>query len=315
MGAFRRAALIAGAYIVLASVWIIGSGAVVSQLAGSADELERLERFKGLFFVGGTGALLFLASYFVMRKLTHDLEKAAKARETMLQLERHSLAGLFVSSIAHDANNVAAVVKASLFELERVQGLAPDAREAIADAEDALNKLGILFKDLKELGRGEAAKAPVELDLVKAVEHAAGLLHGHSLVKHCQVRVVADAPVRLPLFAVLIDQLLINLIINAADATQGRGHIELRVRSEGAAALLEVHDDGPGVPPEMESKLFKAFSTSKTHGTGLGLLSVKECAARHHGTVSYSRSPLGGACFTVRFPNEAPLPAKRGEFG
>lgn len=304
--ALQRAALIAGAYIALASAWIIGSGAAVSQLADTAAELERLERYKGLFFVGGTGALLFLASYFVLRKLTLDLERAAKARETMLQLERHSLAGLFVSSIAHDANNVATVVKASLFELGKVKGLDADAREALTDAEDALNKLAILFKDLKELGRGETTKAPAETDLVDAVQHAAGLLHGHSLVKHCQVRVVADAPVRLPLYPVLLDQLLINLIINAADATQGRGHIELRVRADGADALLEVHDDGPGVPPEMEARLFKAFSTSKVHGTGLGLLSVKERASRHSGTVTYARSPLGGACFSVRLPLSGP---------
>lgn len=302
MDLVRRAAFIAGSYILLAGAWILGSGAVASAVATDAAELERLERLKGLGFVASTGLLLFLASWVVLKRLTAELGRAAKARETMLQLERHSLAGLFVSSIAHDANNVAAVVKAALFELHKKQKLDDDGQEAVRDAEEALGKLEQLFTDLKGLGRADAPRKAEVRELVSTVEHATTLLHGHSLVKHCKVRVVADGPLEVPIVPSLVDQLLINLLINAADATNGRGTIEVRVRKEGGDAVLEVHDDGPGVPPELEPQLFGAFKTTKAHGTGLGLMSVKECAARHRGSVSYQRSPLGGACFTVRLP-------------
>ncbi|MFZ5438386.1 MAG: sensor histidine kinase [Myxococcota bacterium] len=305
MSLLGRAALIAGSYMVLATSWILASGAIASAAARDAAELEQLERLKGLGFVLSTGALLFIGSLFVLRRLAEDLEREAKARETMLQLERHSLAGLFVSSIAHDANNVATVIGSMLYQLNESKTLDADDRAAVHDADEALQRLQRLFADLKALGRTDQLRTE-ERDLVAMSRQVVELLHGHSLVKHCRVRVVADGPVSLPLIPALIEQTLINLIINAADATGGRGTIEVHVKRDGADALLEVHDDGPGVPAEQEAALFKAFKTTKPHGTGLGLLSVKECAARHEGSVGYRRSPLSGACFFVRLPLATP---------
>lgn len=301
MRLWGRAAVIAGSYVVLATVWILGSGALASAVATSAAELERIEQIKGLLFVAGTGALLLVASWFVLRRLELELEHKADERETLLKLERHSLAGLFVSSIAHDANNVATVVKSALTELGNAQ-LDDDGREALHDAKDSLARLQQLFADLKTMGRFDEKHHCEERDLVELVQRAVTLLRGHSVVKHCRVTVVAPEPVRLTLEPSLVDQMLINLVINAADATSGRGRVELRVLREGSDALLEVHDDGPGVPEAQQAQLFRAFKTTKPHGTGLGLLSVRECAQRHKGTVSYARSPLGGACFVVRMP-------------
>jgi nitrogen-specific signal transduction histidine kinase len=80
---------------------------------------------------------------------------------------------------------------------------------------------------------------------------------------------------------------------------------------------LEVHDNGGGVPPSLEASLFKPFTSTKPQGTGLGLVSVKECALAHGGRVEFGRSDLGGAVFSVVFPvaitspeaAESPLPA------
>ncbi|MBL8910533.1 MAG: HAMP domain-containing histidine kinase [Archangium sp.] len=300
MSLVRRAALIAGSYIALATLWILGTGALARSLTNSADELERFERYKGLIFVGGTGLLLLLASWFVLRRLQADLVRDAEARETMLELERHSQSGLFVSSIVHDANNVATVVSAALHELAR-GARDQQAREAVSDAQTSLDKLQSLFRDLKTMGRFERACVQPR-ELVGLVEKTVRLLRGHSLVKHCRIVVVAPEPITMPLDSGLVDQMLINLVLNAADATQGRGRVEVRMFKEGDSARLEVHDDGPGVPAEAQAQLFHAFKTTKAHGTGLGLLSVRECATRHGGAVNYVTSPLGGACFTVSLP-------------
>ncbi len=121
-------------------------------------------------------------------------------------------------------------------------------------------------------------------------------------MRHCHVTLSLGPPVTLPLFADLVDSMLINLLINAAQATRGVGRLEVKLSVVDGFARIEVHDDGPGVPPEQVAQLFKLFHTTKPNGTGLGLVSVQQAALAHQGRVEHSRSPLGGACFTVSLP-------------
>ena len=307
MGLSARAGVIAGVYVALAGAYIVLSGRVARAMAGSVEELERLERVKGIGFVVVTGLVLLLVAWLVLRKQQADADEAARARETLLRSERTALAGLFVSSIAHDANNMAVVVSSALDLLHDDPRLSQVHRENIVDAREAMDTLTRLFQDLKEMGRDRrTARVPMELSAM--VGRITTLLRGHSALKHCQVRVDTPALVTLPVFPVLIDQVLVNLLLNAADATDGRGHIEVRLLVAGDEARIEVHDDGKGLPEGMEASLFKPFASTKPHGTGLGLVSVRECALAHGGRVEYARSPLGGAAFSVCLP----LPSGRG---
>ena len=300
-----RAGVIAGVYVLLASAWIVFSGRMAQAMASSVEELENLERYKGMGFVAATGVGLFALSLLVLRKQQSDAEEAARARETLLRSERNALAGLFVSSIAHDANNLTMVVSSTL-ELLESEALSEANREGLDDAKQAMATLTSLFKDLKEMGGDRNSRALVERELGGMIERIVTLLRGHSALKHCTVAIVAPAKVTLSVFPALIDQVLINLLLNAADATAGRGHLEVRVLATNGEARLEVHDDGKGLPEGMEAQLFKPFATTKPHGTGLGLVSVRECALAHGGSVDYARSPLGGAAFTLHLP----LPTK-----
>jgi two-component system sensor histidine kinase HydH len=296
-----RAGVIAAGYMLVAGAYIVRSGAVARAMARSVEELERLERFKGIAFVGVTGLGLFLVAYMVLRRQQADADDAARAREVLLKSERNAMAGLFVSSIAHDANNLTLVVSAALDQVQGEPALSDDSRESVHDAQEAMDTLARLFKDLKELGR-DRRTAQVPMELGAMVHRVAALLRGHSAVKHCLVVLDTPTPVTLPVFPVLIDQVLINLVLNAADATEGRGRIEVRLRATDHEARLEVHDDGPGLPPSIEAALFEPFTSTKPHGTGLGLVSVRECALAHRGRVEYARSPLGGAVFSVVLP-------------
>lgn len=302
MRAISRAALVAGGYVAIAGAYIVLSSRFARSLARSVEQLEQIERFKGMVFVGLTGLGLFFLTYLIARRLLVDADETARAREALLRSERGALAGLFVSSIAHDANNMAMVVTATLHTVKEGRSSDADIREALADAQEAMAKLTALFKDLKELGKDRNSSKRVETNLREMVERCVKLLRGHSAMKHCQVRVDAPTPVSMPVIPVLVDQILINLLLNAADATAGRGHVEVRLRAEAGEVRLEVHDDGPGVPREAQAQLFKPFVTTKAHGTGLGLVSVRECARAHGGGVEYARSPLGGAAFTVSLP-------------
>jgi signal transduction histidine kinase len=152
--------------------------------------------------------------------------------------------------------------------------------------------------------RFPAEASGFELD--QLVREVVSLARSHMSVRGCTVRVTANDPITIHGNRSMLSMLLLNLILNAADATRGRGRIDVSLRRSETDAVLEVQDDGPGVPADRRDSIFDAFYSSKAHGTGLGLLTVKVSAEEHGGTVAVTDSPLGGACFRVTLPFERP---------
>lgn len=101
-------------------------------------------------------------------------------------------------------------------------------------------------------------------------------------------------------------QALVNLVLNARDASPAGKRVRVRTSREGSAALIDVDDEGPGVPAELVERIFEPFFTTKPagEGTGLGLPLVASVAEGHSGTIVVTRSPEGGARFRLRLPLE-----------
>jgi signal transduction histidine kinase len=101
-----------------------------------------------------------------------------------------------------------------------------------------------------------------------------------------------------------IDQVFLNLLANAAQAIVGPGAITVETRLEGERAVVTVRDTGPGIPPDVMSRVFDPFFTTKPvgEGTGLGLSISYEIVKRHGGEIIAESPPGGGAAFTVRLP-------------
>lgn len=97
-------------------------------------------------------------------------------------------------------------------------------------------------------------------------------------------------------------RLMHNLARNAADAMPGGGTFRLTVRAEGSELVFDVEDDGPGIPAELEGRLFELFSSAKKGGTGLGLAIVKKIVDEHNGHIGYESRPGEGTRFTIRLP-------------
>lgn len=104
-----------------------------------------------------------------------------------------------------------------------------------------------------------------------------------------------------------LNQVWTNLLGNAADAMDGDGRIVLSTRAEPDAIVVEVSDDGPGIPPDVRPRIFDAFFTTKDvgQGTGLGLHIAREVVRRHGGEISVDSQP-GETTFTVRLPVTIP---------
>jgi signal transduction histidine kinase len=101
-------------------------------------------------------------------------------------------------------------------------------------------------------------------------------------------------------------RLVHNLARNAADAMAQGGEFRIATRADSETLVLEFADSGPGIPPELEGRLFELFATAKPGGTGLGLAICKKIVDEHGGTISCESSPGLGTIFRVRLPNSRP---------
>jgi signal transduction histidine kinase len=103
----------------------------------------------------------------------------------------------------------------------------------------------------------------------------------------------------------LLTDVFTNLLRNAAEACRGAGRVQIDVRRNGPRAVIDVADDGPGVPADKRGDLFKPFRSSKDFGTGIGLAFCRKVVESHGGEISLVERPGPGACFRIELPLEA----------
>jgi signal transduction histidine kinase len=244
------------------------------------------------------------------------LEELARSERERAHAERLALVGRLAAGVAHEVGNPLSYAKANLGVVrermaEDPRLLAdPDLRESLEDACDALERIARLTSDL----RGFSRKAPDRVDLVEVGEVAREAVRLASV----RLRNVATPEVRVPdgLPRVLVSrdrlvQVLVNLLVNAADALQlersSRHATELRVMvdagREDGQLWLAVEDNGPGLRGDALERLFEPFFTTKGEaGTGLGLALSREFVERWGGSISAEEARGGGARFVIRLP-------------
>jgi len=152
-------------------------------------------------------------------------------------------------------------------------------------------------------------QAPVQnVDLHEGIDNTLVILRG-KLKQGITVRreFAADLPV-IQAFGSELNQVWTNILDNAADAMGGQGSITIRTRRSGPWAVVEIEDDGPGIPPEIQSRIFDPFFTTKDPGmgTGLGLSTTYSIVTeKHKGEISV-RSQPGSTRFTIKLPIALP---------
>jgi signal transduction histidine kinase len=166
---------------------------------------------------------------------------------------------------------------------------------------DSTARIFDLIKAIKDYSYMD--QAPIqEIDIPKGLESTLSMLQ--SRLRH--VEVVRDYELDLPCisaYASELNQVWTALIENALDAMQDHGRIELKCKVSGDLLLVEVWDNGPGIPPEIQDRIFEPFFTTKQpgRGLGLGLDVVMRIVMKHRGFVQLQSAP-GATCFQVRLP-------------
>ncbi len=106
----------------------------------------------------------------------------------------------------------------------------------------------------------------------------------------------------------LLQGVIANLLRNAAEACQGKGAVDIELSADDDQVVIEVVDDGPGVPRDRRTEIFQPFQSSKEYGTGLGLAHCRKVVESHGGTLGLVDRPGAGACFRIRLPVSGPAP-------
>ncbi|MCB9672819.1 MAG: HAMP domain-containing histidine kinase [Alphaproteobacteria bacterium] len=283
----------------MAGAYIWSSDTVLLALVRDPETLARISSIKGTAFVLVTGAALFAVLVVMFRRAERDAEAIRAGEAALAASERRALAGTLAGAIAHDFNNLIMPLQMGIDELQTLRRDADPTETRMLEAmSGACTRLHDLAHRLTRVGR-ERSDTFEPIDLVAAVRGALEVARAHPAFARKTIRVVAPDPVTLSTSAVLVDQVTINLLLNAAEA--GASTMEVHVRQVGDEVELAVHDDGPGI--EDAAQAFAPWSTTKATGSGLGLFSVAARAELHHGRAEAGRSDiLGGAVVRMVVP-------------
>jgi PAS domain S-box-containing protein len=233
--------------------------------------------------------------------VVRDVTEAVDAEERVRAAEKMQAVGTLAAGVAHDFNNLLAGVLLHARLLER----RPDAAAEAAAAISALAREGAeVVNELLYFARREGAP-PSTFDLSELVRRQDGVLR-HLLTDDVGLELDLDPdPVPVSGDPVGLRRLLLNLVLNAREAVrESGGRVAVRVEHAAGRAVLEVADDGPGIPPENQERLFEPFFTSRRHGrgAGLGLAVVYSIVTAHDGEIDVRSRKGEGTRFIVRLP-------------
>lgn len=242
----------------------------------------------------------------VIRAQTEAIE-AARAR--LVQSEKLAALGQLSASIAHEVRNPLAVIRSAAQSLGETSAPGEnDEQRACRFIIAEIDRLTSVVSSLLAFARPlRLEPRPVAVD---DLFDAALLLAGPELTRHDVAVARPDrtaTPLRVQADVDLVRQVLVGLLVNAAEAAGERGEIRLDARTRDGAVEIEVADSGPGVPAELEARIFEPFFTTRPRGTGLGLPIARQIVEAHGGKLEVGARRGGGrgACFTVRLPATA----------
>ena len=267
------------------------------------------------------------------------LRKVEDAQQQLLQSEKMAAIGQLAAGVAHEINNPIGFVNSNLGTLktyisrlmklvevhEAVLGggdrsalevarqeadlefLREDLPSLLAESQEGLNRVTKIVQDLKDFSHVDQAERQYT-NLNAALESTLNVVWNELKYKAEVVRELGNIP-EVECIPAQINQVFMNLLVNAAQAIEQRGRITVRSGEENGQVWFEIADTGKGMPPEVKNRIFEPFYTTKPigKGTGLGLsISYDIVVKKHGGRFEVSSEPGQGTTFRLWLPQHMP---------
>jgi PAS domain S-box-containing protein len=243
--------------------------------------------------------------------IVQDITERQRQDELRRRSERMASIGTTLAGVAHELNNPLAAIMGFAQLLLRKTWPAED-RAALETINHEAIRSATIVKDLLAMARKRDHERRVRTDVNDVVGYIARTRRYALETAGVSCRLSLD-PTLPPVFGdrTQLEQVILNLINNAEhaltdtdDAPGTRGHIQIRTHHDERDVIIDVEDDGPGIPDNVRAHIWDPFWTTKDEGkgTGLGLAVVHGIVADHGGTITLENTPGSGACFVVRLP-------------
>lgn len=234
-----------------------------------------------------------------------DVTDEVAAEEKLRQTERLTSLGTLAAGIAHEINNpLASVVMTA--QLLRKRQLDPNTDQMLADLIEDARRCGRIVRNVQRFARQEPSeRKPVNINSVVRAAEELGRAETKRAGVQTHLELAEDLPVVLG-DATELEQVLVNLIANAAHASQAGQQVLIRTALMGRSVRLTVHDEGRGMPPEVKRHAFDPFYTTRSRegGTGLGLSIAHGIIEDHGGTIQIASELGRGTTITIVLPTK-----------
>lgn len=246
-------------------------------------------------------------------------EMAGSLKDQMVKMQRTEqmvVAGELAAGLAHEIKNPLAGIKVAMEVLSGDRDMSEENRTVAWKVTDEVRRLEVLMKSFLNFAKPPKPQFD-NLDVNRIVETAVGFYvrhHPSDAKSGTGIRIVKELDGRVPPIPadlMQLQQVLLNIILNAVDAMPGGGILAIRTLFDPPSESVEIaiSDTGKGIEPGMEEKIFQPFYTTKRKGTGLGLAICKQLIEQHGGTISAGANPGGGTVFRIVLPRRG---AERG---
>jgi signal transduction histidine kinase len=230
-----------------------------------------------------------------------------RSRTRLLVAEKLASVGKLAASVAHEIRNPLTAMKMWLFSLQDSVRGNPDTEHKLGIISEEINRLDRIIRDFLEFSRPPALRCraqPVDAVLRQTLELLAAALDER---KVCVVREPAPDLPSVMADAEQLKQVFVNLLINAADAMGAGGEIRVLTTAEKdlegrGMVVVRICDAGPGMPEDVQARIFEPFFSTKETGTGLGLAIAARIMAAHDGLLVLESSSEKGTVFAVWTP-------------
>jgi signal transduction histidine kinase len=289
-----------------------GLGLLALVLVGQAvarrvtGPLERLVDFTNNVSAGGTRGRAAVADHEIGRlaaAFNGMLDRAEQAQDALVRSEKLALAGLLAARVAHDVRNPLSSIKMQA-QLLRPRLTTDEARQMLQALLHDVDSVEGVVRGLLELAKpGDVTLTCQPLNEVvrEVLDHLASqLAHRKISVDRRLDPAIPDVPLDVDRFK----QALLNVIANATEAMPSGGTLTVatRLTADATAVVLEVSDDGTGVDPAIEGRVFDPFVSTKREGVGLGLVNTRSIVESHGGRIELIGRHPRGTCVTMSVP-------------